>query len=764
GLAILGALEAAHAAGITHRDVKPGNILLGHDGRVKLTDFGIARAAGDTTITGTGLLVGSPSYLAPEIVRGQEAGPAGDMWGLGATLYAAAEGRAPFSGVDAMDTLAKVVQDPPAPFDRSGPLIPALSAMLDKDPAHRASAVQARRLLLDVLRGGDAPAAAGAQPVGPGAVGGGTLSGALPPPGLPPLPGGAPGPASDAVPAARTPHPMPAVPAWPAGVDGGSQPFGRPEPARLPGLPGLAAAEAAVRARRQSQGEPEAWRSQAPPAPFLPALGGPHLDGPSRDGPGPGVDGPVAGSTEAGGPGAEADYPADYPAGETAEPADPQPAVAEAPAYAEAETVDAGGELLAAESAARAAGSAADAGPGGAAWPGGAGPEAGPGGGGPEGGHGGAAWGAGPEAGPGGGGPVGGPGGAAWPGGAGPEGGWAGGAPPPPSSSGPEAWAAEGPTMPWVPGAEPAAPADPGWQQYGAPAEARPDAWGPGGPGHGNSDSFPFGESGWADEGWTTGERWAGEQHGYRSPDDEPTQQVEVGSLNFGPGGGPGGGPAGGPGAGGGNYGGPPRRSADQARRRRAIIAVAAVVGLVLLVIVGGVLAAKAFFGGSDNPQANQTTVIQTTPPKPPGAAALPSGFVRYKHGGGFSVAVPAGWQPEVKPRGVVDVSDPGSSRFLRLIKSGGGDPLGQLTAAESSFQSGHENYARVRLGNVSYRNYPAADWEFTYTNGGVSRHVLYREFQVSGSTYAIYLSAPAAQWADSQRYFETAAATFTLG
>src|SRR6266487_6455693 len=129
GLAILGALEAAHAAGITHRDVKPGNILLGHDGRVKLTDFGIARAAGDTTITGTGLLIGSPSYLAPEIVRGQPTRPACDLWGLGATLYAAVEGHAPFAGTDAMDTLSKVVQEPPAPFERSGPLVPALLGM-----------------------------------------------------------------------------------------------------------------------------------------------------------------------------------------------------------------------------------------------------------------------------------------------------------------------------------------------------------------------------------------------------------------------------------------------------------------------------------------------------------------------------------------------------------------------------------------------------------------------------------------------------------
>src|SRR3954452_12788772 len=181
GLAILGALEAAHAAGITHRDVKPGNILLGHDGRVKLTDFGIARAAGDDTITGTGLLVGSPSYIAPEIVKGQEAGAPADLWGLGATLYASVEGRAPFSGGAAMEALSKVVQEPPTPYVRAGALIPALDAMLEKDPTKRARPVDARRALLDVLRGGNDAAA---PPAAPRSVGS-PSSGAPAPPAAP---------------------------------------------------------------------------------------------------------------------------------------------------------------------------------------------------------------------------------------------------------------------------------------------------------------------------------------------------------------------------------------------------------------------------------------------------------------------------------------------------------------------------------------------------------------------------------------------------
>ncbi|MFE7120776.1 serine/threonine-protein kinase, partial [Streptomyces sp. NPDC057654] len=96
GVEVLAALRAAHLAGVLHRDVKPGNVLLANDGRVVLTDFGIAMVEGSTALTMTGELVGSPEYLAPERVLGRQPGPASDLWSLGVTLYAAVEGGSPF--------------------------------------------------------------------------------------------------------------------------------------------------------------------------------------------------------------------------------------------------------------------------------------------------------------------------------------------------------------------------------------------------------------------------------------------------------------------------------------------------------------------------------------------------------------------------------------------------------------------------------------------------------------------------------------------
>jgi len=153
GLAILAALQAAHAAGILHRDVKPANVLLGGDGQVVLTDFGVATLEGDPSLTGTGLLLGSPSYIAPERAMGIGAGAASDLWSLGATLYAAVEGRPPFERTTAMATLAALAtEDPPAPR-ASGPLAEAITGLLQRDPGGRLDAPAARRLLEDAATG-----------------------------------------------------------------------------------------------------------------------------------------------------------------------------------------------------------------------------------------------------------------------------------------------------------------------------------------------------------------------------------------------------------------------------------------------------------------------------------------------------------------------------------------------------------------------------------------------------------------------------------
>ena len=147
GLGVLGALKAAHKAGVMHRDIKPGNVLLGSDGRVVLTDFGLATIPGDPNVTRTGMVLGSPAYIAPERAKDGTAGPEADLWSLGATLYAAVEGKSPYARPSAIGTLAALATEPLPPPKNAGPLKPVLQGLLRKDPAQRINAEVAERLL-----------------------------------------------------------------------------------------------------------------------------------------------------------------------------------------------------------------------------------------------------------------------------------------------------------------------------------------------------------------------------------------------------------------------------------------------------------------------------------------------------------------------------------------------------------------------------------------------------------------------------------------
>ncbi|ONI83889.1 hypothetical protein ALI22I_36285 [Saccharothrix sp. ALI-22-I] len=145
---VAAALAAAHAAGIVHRDVKPSNVLIGHDGTVKLTDFGISRAAGDGTLTGSGMITGTPAYLAPEVARGEQPDTASDVFSLGATLYAATEGQAPYGASDnSFGLLYRAAAGRIEPPTGSGELTGLLTRMLDIDPEVRPTAAQAVELL-----------------------------------------------------------------------------------------------------------------------------------------------------------------------------------------------------------------------------------------------------------------------------------------------------------------------------------------------------------------------------------------------------------------------------------------------------------------------------------------------------------------------------------------------------------------------------------------------------------------------------------------
>ncbi|WP_228389386.1 serine/threonine-protein kinase [Cumulibacter manganitolerans] len=191
GVAVLAALKSAHEVGITHRDVKPGNILVSPDGRVKLADFGISRRAEDSQLTRTGLMVGSPSYIAPEVARGRPAGPAADIWGLGATLQCAVEGSPPFDMGDPVATLTAVVGEHPRPAPHAGPLRPLLERMLDKDPRSRIRPDELQDALESVAAQRPGPRPTYSPPTGPLAPLGGTAWGGQGGPSAPGRPQGA---------------------------------------------------------------------------------------------------------------------------------------------------------------------------------------------------------------------------------------------------------------------------------------------------------------------------------------------------------------------------------------------------------------------------------------------------------------------------------------------------------------------------------------------------------------------------------------------
>jgi eukaryotic-like serine/threonine-protein kinase len=153
GLAVLDALEAAHAEGIIHRDVKPANVMVSDSGHVQLADFGIASIIDDPKVTSSGSVAGSPAYMAPEQAANLPTSAATDLWGLGTTLWFAVQGEPPFAEKGAIATMTAVVHEEPRPMKRDTALAPLLRDLLVKDPADRPSMAQVRLRLLAVSAG-----------------------------------------------------------------------------------------------------------------------------------------------------------------------------------------------------------------------------------------------------------------------------------------------------------------------------------------------------------------------------------------------------------------------------------------------------------------------------------------------------------------------------------------------------------------------------------------------------------------------------------
>jgi serine/threonine protein kinase len=166
GLGLLEALTSAHEAGVLHRDVKPSNVLISPDGKAVLTDFGIATIQGDPNLTQAGMVVGTPGFSPPERVRGIPATPASDLWSLGATLYAAVEGRGPFDRAGGSAAIVASIATEPAPRAPSaGPLAPVIDALLKADPAERPDGATAARMLTQAWKAARTAGRVGVQAI-----------------------------------------------------------------------------------------------------------------------------------------------------------------------------------------------------------------------------------------------------------------------------------------------------------------------------------------------------------------------------------------------------------------------------------------------------------------------------------------------------------------------------------------------------------------------------------------------------------------------
>jgi serine/threonine protein kinase len=227
GVQLLDVLQAAHALGIVHRDVKPGNILLTQDGQAKLTDFGIAYSVGELRLTTDGI-VGTRAYLAPELFHPGPIRPAADLWSLGATLFHAADGRSPFERESTGATLCAILFDPLPTPDCDAGIAAAVSIMLRRDPAERATVEQARDRLLGH---GTAPAPLPVPAPWPNPASFAAPPAAVAEPGLSPAPSTA-SPKPEPFPASPGPGPLPTATPEP-----GPLPTASPEPGPLPAPP-----------------------------------------------------------------------------------------------------------------------------------------------------------------------------------------------------------------------------------------------------------------------------------------------------------------------------------------------------------------------------------------------------------------------------------------------------------------------------------------------------------------------------------------------